>query len=192
MKLIKTSFKVLIVLTLFSISCKGPQGDVGPAGSQGSQGAAGAAGAKGDKGDPGTANVFTSAWQTVKPTDWFTYEEDPGFFEVFFLDKNVTADLLEKGLFICFARITEDPTAVFPMPISNLKGQWNYYLYNDPKDPETGVGIYIDYYDNRKTYDTSLDFRWIFVPTATIKNGRKKNVNWNDYEEVKRELNLKD
>lgn len=189
MKKIKTLLIFSIIFLIFQTSCEGPAGEAGPAGPAGQQGIAGA---KGDKGDAGTANVFSSTWKTVKPTDWFTYDDDPGFFGIFFLDKNITPNLLEKGMFLCFNRDTDDKTFVWPMPVSNIKGQYNYYLYNDPKDPETGVGIYLDYYDDRKTIDFSLDFRWVFIPEVTIKNGRKKNIDWHNYEEVKKELNLKD
>ena len=161
MKTYNYFIKTLAIFVLFISSCKGPAGDIGPAGAQG---VAGTAGATGTKGDPGTANVFTSAWQTVKPEDWYTYDEDPGYFDIFFIDKNITKNLLEKGLFICYFRETADNAFVGQLPISNQKAQWNYYLYeNSPTDSETGVGIYLDYFDDRKTVTNSLDFRWIFI-----------------------------
>ena len=193
MRKTNTILKHLAIWTILLSSCKGPTGDVGPAGTQGQAGPQGVAGTKGDKGDAGTANVFTSAWQTVKPEDWYTYDDDPGYFDIFFKDKNITKNLLEKGLFICYFRETADKAFVGQLPLSNQRAQWNYYIYdNSPTDSETGVGIYLDYFDDRKTVTNSLDFRWVFIPETAVKNGRKKNIDWNNYAEVKKEFNLID
>jgi hypothetical protein len=195
MKKIKFYLQAATIVVLFATSCKGPTGETGPAGPSGQQGiagAAGAAGAKGDKGEAGAANVFTSEWKTVKSEEWSTFDDDPGYFNIFFIDKNITQNLLDKGMFLCYNRITDDKAIVSQLPVSNQTAQWNYLLYNDPVDPETGVIIYLDFYDDRKTVDYSLDFRWIFIPDATLKNGRKMNIDWKNYEQVKRYLNLKD
>ncbi len=193
MKKTNSILKHLAIWTILLSACKGPAGDVGPAGPQGAAGTQGIAGAKGDKGEPGAANVFASGWQTVKPDGWFTDEEDPGFFGFFFIDKNITKNLLEKGMFMCYYRETADKAFVGQLPVSNQRAQWNYYLYeNTPTDPETGVGIYLDYFDNRKTIANSMDFRWVYIPEATVKNGKKLYIDWQNFEEVKKYLNLKD
>jgi hypothetical protein len=174
-----------LVVSVFS--CK--KGDVGPAGPAGPTGAAGAAGASGPQGPAGaagTANVIYSSW-----IDTATWKADTimtgavidtiGFFANINAPK-LDLNMLNSGEIKTYVNFSADPTfpVVFPLPYS--------YDGNIFIDVVFAPNI-IQVSSNAKL--TGLPVRYILIPGGTHARTMKQ-INWNNYAEVKAYLGLKD
>lgn len=206
MKQISSFFKLTLVLAIFASACKGPAGDTGPAGAtgaQGAQGAAGAAGAVGATGPAGPAgkdgkdgtsgasNITTSPWIGITTADWNTFTEDSTYINVYIPDKVITETVLEKGLVYAYIRFGTGTGYAEPMPYGFDGGKISFAPIFDATEGGF-MEIYLSSFRNKPT-GPNIAVRYVIVPEATVSNpGRQKAINWNDYNEVKRELNLKD
>lgn len=186
--------KVLSLLSVAFVAilaaCEGPQGEVGPAGPQGPQGVPGA------KGDPGTVNIYTSKWITVKGPDWYTYDEEKKYYNIAFKEPLITQSALDKGLFMCYFRYSDDKTAIYPLPTYLISSGATVGFY-PLIDPQLGSAMVFETQfqeatDLKSFTDFSVDFRYVIIPDATLKSGRMKDIDWKNYEEVKKALNLQD
>jgi hypothetical protein len=189
-------FLSLIALTLFFSCKKGDTGPAGPAGANGANGAPGAqgpAGAQGPKGDTGVANVIYSAW-----TDTTTWHADTtmtgstidtiGFFATITAAK-LDLDMLNNGAIKVYMNLnTPDDPVIFPLPYAN-----GIYLN----------GLYVDvlFFLNSIQFYSNVDLtgvplRYILIPggvnAGRPANGAGPGLNWNDYNQVKAYLHLKD
>lgn len=205
MKRITSILKLSIVLAVFGMACKGPAGDTGPAGAagpQGAQGAAGAAGAAGAVGPAGPAgkdgasgssNATTSPWLTLTADDWNVYTSDSTYINVYVPEKLITQAVLEKGLVVAYIRFGTDTGYAEPLPYVIETGKISFAPGFDAKEGGF-MEFYIDLYRRRAVPPSGLSFRYVIVPDLKVVNpgGRQKAINWKDYNEVKRELNLKD
>lgn len=189
-------FLSLIVVTLF-FACKkgdtGPAGPAGPAGANGANGATGATGAQGPKGDTGVANVIYSDW--IDTTTWHadtvmtgSVIDTIGYFATITASK-LDATILNSGDVKVYVNLntTADPV-VFPLPYQNgilLNG-----LYVDVVFFVNAIQLY----SNADL--TDFPFRYILIPggvnAGRAANGASSGVNWNDYNQVKAYLHLKD
>lgn len=170
------SFVLGVMLVI--ASCK--KGDTGPAGPAGPAGPTGATGPAGTKGDPGTANVIYSPW--IDTVTYF-FVSDPntpdtilGNLSVPKLDQN----MLDKGEIKVYAKLSTNPTLVVPLPYLEGTGFFiqPYFLLNR---------IAILSNDNI----AGLPLRYVLIPGGT--GARTNNtINWNDYNQVKAYLGLKD
>ena len=185
MKSKKIILKLLLFAIFFSVAaCKAPVGDIGP------QGAAGAIGDKGDKGaigDKGSFSGFVSAWTEIKPAQWKLSGTKAIFTQT---DANLTQAILDQGLILAYYRpLPEDESSA----VISLADETNTYLFTH----KTNVGS-LDYeltfkssrVINPDLEDWNIKVRYIIVPPA--KAGRLAQVNWKDYNEVKKILNLND
>ena len=170
------------VLNLFS--CKAPVGDIGP---QGAAGAAGDKGTKGATGDKGTFNGVVSAWSEIKPAQWKLTGTKAVFTQA---NANLTQAMLDQALILAYYRpLPEDESSM----VISLADETNEYLFTF----KSTVGS-LDYelhfkkaqFINPGFANWNIKVRYIIVPAA--KSGRLANVNWKDYNEVKRILNLND
>ena len=185
MKSRKHYLKLLLLLFTFSVfSCKAPMGDVGP---QGVAGAASTAGDKGATGDKGAFSGIVSAWTEIKPDQW----KLSGTKAVFSItDASFTQANLDGALLLAYYRpLPEDESSA----VITLSDDTYGYFFSF----KAVVGS-IDYevsfkhpnLVNPNLEDWNIKVRYIIVPQA--KAGRLKEVNWRDYNEVKRILNLND
>jgi len=199
---------IFAVLTSW-LACKGPQGEVGPQGaagptgvtgaqgspgvpgnpgSSGATGSAGATGAQGLQGVPGAVNVLASAWVTAKAVDWRS-DNDPQYFYLGFDEKNVTQSLLDKGLVMAYYRDPNQKTVVLSLPSVTDRLSIGYFLQF--VNNKGTVNFDLTYFKPRTIpIDFDLEFRWVIVPSS--QGGRLKAIDWKNYEEVRRELNLVD
>ena len=176
---ILATFLVAIAISFSSCSKEGP---TGPQGETGAQGAQGEKGAKGDKGDPGTANVIYSQW-----TDTLKY----------YLASETTTDTIFGALSV--PSLTED--------ILNMGEMKVYANFNTASDPVvvplpyyTGDGGFIEAYFFTGGIEilsnlniSGLPLRYILIPGGTAAARKSASlVDWNDYNAVKKYLNLKD
>lgn len=176
----------LLLLSAFIgiFGCEAPVGDVGP------QGAAGAVGEKGDKGavgDKGAFSSIVSAWSEIKPTQWKLTGTKAVFTQT---DANFTQAMLNQGLILAYYRpLPEDESSA----VISLADETNTYFFAF----KANVGS-LDYeiefkrpeLVNPNLQDWNIKVRYIIVPPA--KSGRLTQVNWADYNEVKKVLNLND
>jgi hypothetical protein len=178
MKTITRIFAMLAVMSavIFMDACKGPAGDVGPAG------VAGPIGATGVAGPTGTANVIYSPWvafpASLTTTAAFTYN---------FITPQITQDILEKGVVLCFVRTGSTGTTVetYPLP----------YVFPNSSTASNSE-IYASYILGnikvRSTFSLSgVGFRYVIIPGG-VASGRMASLKSMSYEEIKALYNLPD
>jgi hypothetical protein len=193
LRLLPHILSIALVVGIVSCSKDGP---AGPAGATGPAGPAGAAGAQGPAGPAGTANVTYSNWVDVTYTPvkdtvngvvdtlaWVATIPAPG----------VTSDILTKGEVKVYlnAGTAADP-AVFALPITDLfalTGVLNVNLY-------LTVGT-INLYstEDASTFTDGADklwqYRYVLIPGGVNGQRTAKTIDWNNYNEVKAYLGLK-
>jgi len=166
---------VMVFLLMAAASCK--KGDTGPAGPAGPAGPTGAAGAAGPA---GTANVIYSDWTTltfIADTQHNGAVIDTVGSHYSWNVPKLTADILNKGeikVYINFGTTTTPDVA----PIPYFDGS---VILNDEFVLSTilmGSNAYV-----------KAPFRYILIPGGT---SARSAINWNNYADVKKALNLKD
>ena len=184
-------------LIIFSCS-KGP---AGAAGATGAQGPAGPSGPTGSTGATGTANVIYSPWLNVT----FQAGSDTNMIGTIPAPK-LADSILNKGDVKVYFNAGSDSTNgqfVLALPA------YEPFLFSNNNQPVTLIinpYFTLDTISIISNYDLSsfaingynyFQFRYIIIPggTSTLPvsiNGTKKSINWNDYNEVKAYLGLKD
>lgn len=187
----KKVISLLSVLSVIAImSCKGPQGEVGPQGAQGQQGPQGA------KGDAGTVNIYTSKWITVKGPDWFPYDQENKYYTIAFKEPLITQTAMNSGLIMCYFRYSDEKTVIYPLPTYLLSSKATIGFYPFIDDKEGPLMLFETEFEEPtmlKDYPTfSVDFRYVIIPNATLSSARMKTINWKNYDEVKKALELED
>lgn len=182
--------KLLSVLVLSAflgiIGCEAPVGDVGP------QGAAGQAGEKGDKGSTGEKGAFSttvSPWIEIKPSLWMSSGQ--GIINSFSItDLNLTQSNIDGGLILAYYRALPDDgsSRVIALNYETQNYVFKYHLL-------TSRIFYNVIFQNERVVNPSMKdwnilVRHIIVPPA--KAGRLKSINWKDYNQVKKLLDIKD
>lgn len=178
---------VVIVTSCAKDGDTGPQGPPGPAGAAGPQGVAGPAG------PIGTANVIYSPWLDV------TYEAvedqttgDPIAWVAEIVAPKLTAAILNNGEIKVYlnAGSTADP-AVFPLPINDLYALTGISNLNAYFSLNT-INLYCT--ENASTFTEqgvkAFQYRYVLIPGGAP--ARMATVDWNNYDAVKKYLNLKD
>lgn len=179
-KLTLQSIAALVVAVLISFSSCSKEGPEGPAGPQGNPGPTGNAG---PQGPAGTANVIYSEWLDV------SFEE--GGAEI--TATALTADILNNGDIKAYWNIgTAAEPFVVPVPAVVPIG----LLVETPTEDQPDV--FIDPYYSVGSILLSCNynfdglFRYILIPGGTAARKSGPAVDWNDYNAVKKYLNLKD
>jgi hypothetical protein len=175
----------MLVIALSVTACK--KGDPGPKGDKGDTGAngnAGGKGDKGDKGDAGTANVSYSAWLDL------TFAEDTttGGFSKLITEPKITEDILSKGdvkVYWNFGTATDK--FIVPLPFRGAFSIQSFYTVGKIElDASADVSTFIDGSNNKR-----FQYRYVIIPGGTALRTSTK-IDWNNYEEVKTYLGLKD
>lgn len=173
---------IVAFLLVAAASCK--KGDIGPVGP------AGATGATGPKGDTGTANVMYSAWLDAK----FQPELDNnGAVTDYFVDittPKLTNTILTSGDMKVYLNLQTAATpAVVPIPYaeatSNVKIVPYFLLGMIELVSNVDASTRVDAASGSKI----LQYRYILIPGG---KSARSAINWNNYAEVKKYLNLKD
>lgn len=186
---------ILSVALVVGIASCDKEGPAGPAGATGPAGPQGPAGAQGPAGDPGTANVIYSDWMDVTydpVTDTNGAVVDTVAWVASIDAAGITNEILTSGEVKVYLNANDatDP-AVFALPITDLfalTGVLNINLYLT-----TGtINLYST--DDASTFTDSgtkfWQYRYIIIPGGT--HARKVKIDWNNYNEVKAYLGLKD
>lgn len=178
-----------LALLVFIYACKGPQGDVGPAGPQGVVGAAGATGPQGTSGMSGITGMVTSPWSaTVGPKTWTQDPTDKTYFYLGFKLSSITQAVIDRGLVMVYARFADDPTTAYPLPNVFDDGVESFVPYMDGKDG--WLQISQDYIKGTTPDNSISQYRWVIIPPQP--GGRMPAIDWKNYNEVKKALNLTD
>lgn len=189
-------FTALLGIVLFFAHCqKGDVGPAGPKGDTGATGANGAAGAQGAKGDSGTANVIYSAWLDVTTFVPETFTNN-GVLDTLDFTARITAPKLTSAILnsgemkVYFNFGTLAAPNVVPLPYVDIVSSGISIT------PEFAVGR-IDLYSNVRANTATLtdgkhyQYRYILIPGVV--NARvAQPVDWNNYNQVKEYLGLKD
>lgn len=182
---------VLVATTLLFSACS-KEGPVGPAGTTGPQGPAGP---QGPKGDTGTANVIYSDWLNVTYTPDTTHNGnvvDTVSYTAEIAAPLLTSDILSKGEIKVYLNIgSADAPTVVPLPLDPAFGTVITPLFGIGKI--TLISL-TDASTQTTANGTSLQYRYILIPGGTAAGGttgRMAKVNWDDYNQVKTFLDLK-
>jgi len=182
---LRTILFYMLAIALSITACKkgdpGPKGDKGDKGDTGANGATGAAGTKGD---PGTANVMYSNWLDLT----FRLDTASATYFTQIQDAKITDNFLSSGeikVYINFG--PPDDKLVSPLPYANGTAQITpFYAPGIIEIDANGNASTV--VNNGKKY---RQYRYILIPGGT---GFRKStqINWNNYDEVKAYLGLKD
>ena len=191
--------KVLVLLFLITIvfaNCKkgdkGDPGDTGATGAAGAPGAPGATGPQGPKGDSGTANVIYS--------DWLDVTFDPASADSSAWIAEITApklvdSILNKGEIKVYWNIGSDSASsqfITPLPVIDLFIFGDLVSINPYFSPQSilllsthDISSFTDDNGNK-----NFQFRYILIPGGV--HGIPRQVDWNDYNQVKSTFGIKD
>lgn len=174
-------FYYLLAAALMLGACK--KGDTGPQGEKGDTGAAGPAGSKGDQ---GTANVLYSNWLDLA----YTADAVNGGFYADISAPKITDDLLSTGEIKVFVNLgTSKDKVITVLPFSHGTTQITplFFTGGIQLDATVDASTAIDRTSGLKVNQ----YRYMLIPGgATLR--MEKNIDWNNYEEVKAYLGLKD
>lgn len=180
-------FYYMLAVALTITACK--KGDTGPQGEKGDKGdngATGATGANGGKGDPGTANVQYSAWLDLA----FAQDAGSGVFFTQITEPKITDELLSTGEIKVYINLgTAADKAVSTLPLRQGTAQITPFFLTNMIEIQSNVnaGTFTD----PATGSKALQYRYVLIPGGAAVR-MDKNINWNNYEEVKVYLGLKD
>jgi hypothetical protein len=183
----RTVFYYMLALALTATACK--KGDPGPKGDKGDKGdtgATGANGAAGSKGDPGTANVMYSNWLDLS----FSLDTASAVYFTQISEAKVTDNFLSTGEIKVYVNLgPSDSKVVSPLPYSEGGARITPYYAAGTIEIDANVDAStVTSSTNGKKY---RQYRYILIPGgASLRMG--KQINWNNYEEVKAYLGLKD
>jgi len=177
-------FYYMLAVALTFTACK--KGDTGPQGEKGDKGDTGATGNTGVKGDAGTANVLYSPWLDVT----YSLDAASGVFFTQITEAKVTDNLLSTGEIKVFLNFgTSDNKVISPLPFVEGDVQITpiYFVGGIELDANVNAGTVTSSTTGKK----SRQYRYILIPGGASVRMDKK-IDWNNYEEVKAYLGLKD
>ena len=194
-KILAISSVLLIAFSLLIVSCskEGKTGPAGQAGTTGPQGNPGPAGNPGATGAPGTANVIYSPWLNLT----FQGNYTTGWIAQIAATKLVDS-ILNKGEIKVYFNAGSDSTGsqfILALPIDDafLIGAIIDPYYQPQQITIASTTDVSSFTDNGNHY---FQFRYILIPggTTALPVGPNGNngINWNDYNQVKKYLGLKD
>jgi hypothetical protein len=178
-------YTLAVALTL--TACK--KGDPGPQGDKGDKGDTGATGDKGSpgsKGDPGTANVLYSDWLDVG----FQLDQPSGIYFALIDEPKLTDEFLSTGevkVYINLGPANEKVVSVLPYRSGNA--QITPFFLDETIELDANVNA--STVTDPSTGDKYRQYRYVLIPGGAHVRAEKK-INWDNYEEVKAYLGLKD
>ena len=180
------AFLVIMAISFSSCSKEGP---AGPQGEQGAQGAQGAQGPQGPQGNPGAANVIYSGWLDV---EYSAVDSDQdGETDIYLANidaPDLTSDILSGGeikVYLNFGTASDPYIISLPYGYEIIPA---FYLNT------IELSAIDDYSTATEDGQKYWQYRYILIPGETAASARKSGaaVDWNDYNSVKKYLNLKD
>jgi hypothetical protein len=160
----------IIASFLVLTACEGPQGEPGPAGKDG---------INGTNGKDGNANViqvtFNQAFTPSTTARTFTYPSA------------ITTDILNSSAVLVYVQVSNNSSLIYPIPGLVSGDDFRYYITPSQRT--------LSIIRQSGTVITGINsVRSIIIPSNNNINGRKAlpNIDFADYEAVKKYYNLKD
>ncbi len=185
-------FATLSVSIFLLNSCEGPEGQAGP---QGASGIAGVAGSNGVKGDPGVT-FYATGWITATKKLLVDSYNKTDFYsgitlQAALITTYLTQKTLDGGIVMVYNREASSKAIVYAVPFDTYFKIDNHVTYSFNAEPGK-VNCYISFSKNLdpSTYFVDEEYRVVIIPPAS--GARFANLNWKDYNEVKKVLNLND
>ena len=177
-------FYFMLAIALTITACK--KGDTGPQGEKGDKGDTGEKGSTGSKGDAGTANVQYSAWLDLT----YSLDQASGIFFTQINEPKVTETLLSTGEIKVYINLgTPDNKVISPLPF--VEGDAQITPFYAVGAIEVDANVNASTVTSTTTGKKSRQYRYILIPGGAAVRMDKK-IDWNNYEEVKAYLGLKD
>ncbi len=181
----KIIFILPILIAILNFSCqKGEQGDVGP------NGIAGTKGPTGDRGEIGLSDskgMIISEWIDVKRASWNLYSGTTNLYGNLLTFNKLTTALATKGGFYVYMQI-KGLSTTYQLPVVDDFPKHRIYasIWNPTTNPQVLLNI-----EYNQTFSVVYDykFRVVFVPAGARVSAK---VDWQNYESVKKYLNLND
>lgn len=202
--IMKTILALTIILFVFVFSsCKGPQGDPGPQGATGAAGAAGAQGPAGQNGAPGKVTFYATEWIKSDGKFWIEgYDAATLTSSMSLLDgaiSKLTQADLNGGIILVYDTYEEDKSVINALPYDFVFGDnhvWFSYGASRLNNQNT-INLYATFTKNvdpKKFFTETMGkdswYRVIIIPA--LAGARLKNLDFKDYNAVKKHLGLKD
>ncbi|MDZ7898074.1 MAG: collagen-like protein [Arcicella sp.] len=174
----KKTTKFLFVATFLAIfvtlfACKGPAGEIGPAGPTGAAGATGATGATGPAGTSASAAIYS---------EWITATFSQTTFAATITAPKLTQEIVDRGSVHVYLKGSQ---LVFPLPYTETDSLGRVAIH---LDYGIGAGRIILF---TTTPIPPQQFRYVLIPGG-VASGRRAAIDFNNYEAVKKEFDLKD
>lgn len=173
---------LLLCLSVFIFFACKKEGPAGPQGPAGPPGPAGATGATGSQGLAGTANVIYSRW-----TNGSTWTTDAATGLVFY---NIPATSLTQAILsggsiqVYWGVLGDTVNNVRQLPFTETVGA-DIYFHN----PKYSVGnIRIE--TNNLSMSNTNRYRYILIPGGVLSGRMYSDINFHNYDEVIRQLNI--
>jgi hypothetical protein len=175
---------LLLAVSLTVGACK--KGDTGPQGEKGDKGDAGPKGDAGSKGDAGTANVLYSNWLDLG----FSLDQASGVYFTQIDEAKITDQFLSTGeikVYVNLGTATDKIVTALPFTQGTAQITPIYATGLIELDANVNASTATD----PATGNKFRQYRYILIPGGANVRMDKK-INWNNYEEVKAYLGLKD
>ncbi len=176
---------LVLVVALLAISCS-KDGETGPAGPAGANGINGTNGTNGTNGIDGNANVFGSNTFLFATSNWTSQAGGTSWTSSIINVSSITQTIVDRGIVLVFRKYNEPGQTVWaPLPDTNTNINLSY---------EFGVGtIYLLVQSTNAVAISNpgaITLRYVVIsPSNKLAN---PNTDWNDYNQVKEALHLKD
>lgn len=183
---------LLIGLVFMFNACKGPQGEVGPQGATGAKGETGATGPQGPKGDTGASGVSGTGISTTGTIIIKFGSVTHTGSELAFDLKSLTEEQINNSAFFFYVNTSQTSTLWAPIPgvVPNSNNSYRFSINTQPAG-YTFPRLYL-LRNSGTGSETFPSSRAVIVPASEIRNGRKANVDFSNYEAVKAYYHLKD
>jgi hypothetical protein len=177
-------FYYMLAVSLTITACK--KGDPGPAGDKGDKGDTGEKGSQGTKGDPGSANVLYSDWLDLG----FQLDQPSGIFFTQIQEPKLTDNFLSTGEVKVYINLgTPADKVISVLPYRSGNAQITPFLVEGIIELDANVNASTA--TDPTTGDKFRQYRYVLIPGGAHVRAEKK-INWDNYEEVKAYLGLKD
>lgn len=184
---LRSTYALVVTVALLFTACK--KGDTGPAGEKGDTGEKGATGANGATGKPGSANVIYSDWIDV------TFNAVDTAYEGVIDAPKIVDSIVQKGEVKVYWNInTPASPTIVTLPFADnglIFGLKDFLVF--PIIQAGNIFLESTYNVSSRTTQTGekvFQFRYVVIPGGV--GARTATVNWDDYNQVKAYLGLKD
>jgi hypothetical protein len=167
----------------------GPQGATGAAGKDGGTGAVGPQGATGAAGKDGNANVLQISYDSK------THNGNTDLFLAF--PTTISTEVVDKSLFYVYlkkkVKSSDDKEYDYWFPVpgeTNTGNEYSYYVFAG--NATLSAGLYlkrvVNYFNGDETFNA---IRVVVIPANnSVSGGRKANIDFRNYEQVRKTFNL--